>query len=211
MKMRSKFDEQLNYYTNMLIKMGAICESMLEDIHQNFKNTLVDETLKEKEYDVFRLGRDIENLGMEMLIRQQPVARDLRLISSGFKIIYDYKRIATQVMDIREICQYVTTNKLFKELDILDISKIVKSQVSDSITAFVNLDENLSKQVVEKDDIVDNLFMMIKEEIVENMKKDNPTGEYLDILMIAKYYERIADHAVNIALSSYYTVTGENL
>ena len=208
--MRNRFDTQLELLNKELIEMGDLCEELIK-ISQ--KALLEDkdyvETARAKEMEVDRMESDIENLCMKLLLKQQPVARDLRSVSSALKMISDMERIGDQSLDIIEIAGYVKKCDKESKHYIEDMSNAAGKMVSDSVEAFVRKDEELAKEVIASDDKVDALFDIMKRRLIEIVSKEQADGEmYIDLIMIAKYYERIGDHATNIAEWVLYYLTG---
>ena len=212
--MRVKFDQQLERLNVMLIEMGALCEEAItyavkaleEDSDEMRKLTLeTDSVIDVKE-------REIENLCLKLLLQQQPVARDLRLISSAFKMISDMERIGDQAYDIAEITRTMKSDReKVCENDVTLMAQIAIQMVTKSIDSFVKKDIELANDVIITDDKVDDLFCKIKEELIEAVAGDSRWGEYfVDVLMIAKYLERISDHAVNIAEWVIFSITGSH-
>lgn len=209
--MRNRFDEQLELLNQELIKMGALCE---EAIEASVKALLDgDKVLAAKALaahrEIDQKERDIESLCMKLLTQQQPVARDLRLISSAFKMISDMERIGDQAADITEIAQFIGPDQT---KDLTNINKMAQEtikMVTDAVDSFVNNDLELANFVVEYDDVVDDLFDLVKADLVQIIKSHHGDGgACLDLLMAAKYFERIGDHAVNIAQWVQYSITG---
>lgn len=146
---------------------------------------------------------------MKLILRQQPVAGDLRLISSAIKMISDMERIGDQAQDIADIAINIASEEINDHVHIRNMSETALSMVSKSIDAFVKKDVSTAEEVIKMDDIVDEGFDKIKEELIQAVREDSKKSEeYIDILMIAKYIERIGDHAVNIAEWVEYSVTG---
>lgn len=212
--MRVKFDQQLERLNVMLIEMGALCEEAItyavkaleEDSDEMRKLTLeTDSVIDVKE-------REIENLCLKLLLQQQPVARDLRLISSALKMISDMERIGDQAYDIAEITRTMNSDReKVCENDVTLMAQIAIQMVTKSIDSFVKKDIELANDVIITDDKVDDLFCKIKEELIEAVAGDSRWGEYfVDVLMIAKYLERISDHAVNIAEWVIFSITGSH-
>ena len=212
--MRVKFDHQLERLNVMLIEMGALCEEAItyavkaleEDSDEMRKLTLeTDSVIDVKE-------REIENLCLKLLLQQQPVARDLRLISSALKMISDMERIGDQAYDIAEITRTMKSDReKVCENDVTLMAQIAIQMVTKSIDSFVKKDIELANDVIITDDKVDDLFCKIKEELIEAVAGDSRWGEYfVDVLMIAKYLERISDHAVNIAEWVIFSITGSH-
>ena len=209
--MRSKFDEQLRTLNEKMTLIGTECESiialsvkaLLENNKEFAKKALEDG------HKIDLLEREIESICLKLLLQQQPVAKDLRVISAALKMITDMERIGDQAEDIAEII-ITLDSKIENEFsDIKTMSEAVIKMVNESIEAYVNGDVSLAKKVIEYDDTVDNAFTKIKNTLIENIANNTENGEYaIDLLMIAKYFERIGDHAVNIAEWSEFSVTG---
>ena len=211
--MRNRFDEQLNNLNNELITMGALCE---EAISAAVK-LLVDNDVKMKESvweadkQIDQKERDIETLCMKLLMQQQPVASDLRTISSALKMISDMERIGDQASDIAEIAEYANGCGMQSETHIADMARATIKMVTDSIDSFVKKDVELAHTVISHDSIVDDLFDKVKGELISAIENKAANAEALiDLLMIAKYFERIGDHAENIAEWVIYSITGKH-
>ncbi len=210
--MRSRFDEQLNTLHGDLISMGALCESAIA-----LSAKALEEADAEKAQGVFdfvekidRAERDIENLCIKLLLQQQPVATDLRVISSALKMVTDMERIGDNSGDIAEIVSmgHITAGQ--NGLNIHDMALATIKMVTDSIDAFVKSDRELARAVIDYDDVVDGHFNRIKSALIGTLRGPEADGEAaLDLLMVAKYLERMGDHAVNIAKWVLYAVTGE--
>ncbi len=209
--MRNRFDSQLEKLNLELITMGALCE---DAISASVKALLDgDETLIEKVFaadaEIDQKERDIEAICMKLLLQQQPVAGDLRVISSALKMISDMERIGDQASDIAEIAKFVKNSDVKSKIHIKDMATAAIKMVTDSVESFVKKDIELASAVMKYDDKVDNLFDCVKDELVRLIAADSENGEYcIDLLMIAKYLERIGDHAVNIAEWVEYSITG---
>lgn len=209
--MRNRFDSQLEKLNLELITMGALCE---DAISASVKALLDgDETLTEKVFaadaEIDQKERDIEAICMKLLLQQQPVAGDLRVISSALKMISDMERIGDQASDIAEIAKFVKNSGVKSKIHIKDMATAAIKMVTDSVESFVKKDIELASAVMKYDDKVDNLFDCVKDELVRLIAADSENGEYcIDLLMIAKYLERIGDHAVNIAEWVEYSITG---
>ena len=212
--MRSKFDEQLALLNVELIKMGSLCElaisnavkGLLEDNRGLLKLVAdTDREIDEKE-------REIESMCFKLLLQQQPVARDLRTISSALKMISDLERIGDQASDIAEIAGFIEGDHTKDHTHISAMGQTASAMVTDAVKSFVNRDLSLAHSVMKDDDIVDNHFEEVKKEIVNLIRKEEAGAELsLDLLMIAKYLERIGDHAVNVAEWVEFSITGEHL
>ena len=209
--MRNKFDSQLEKLNLELITMGALCEDAISASVKGFLDD--DDALCQKavetEDEINRKERDIESICMKLLLEQQPVARDLRVISSALKMISDMERIGDQAYDIAEIAKFIKNSNVKSKIHIKDMAAAATKMVTDSVDSFVKKDVELARAVMAYDDKVDNLFNCVKDELVQLMTEDKANGEFcIDLLMIAKYLERIGDHAVNIAEWVEYSITG---
>lgn len=209
--MRNRFDTQLNTLHVELIKMGALCE---ESIAAAIKSVLDEDDVMARramdaEQAIDRKERDIEALCMKLLLQQQPVARDLRIISSAMKMISDMERIGDQAEDIAEISKFLKGCTLTSRIHLKDMAVAAVQMVTDSVDAFVKTDLSLAQAVMNRDDVVDDLFSQIKSELISLIVEDSSNGEHcIDLMMIAKYLERIGDHAVNIAEWVEFSITG---
>jgi len=212
--MRIRFDEQLDQLNVELIYMGALCEEAISlAIHALMENEAdLVVRVQAVESDIDQKERDIEALCMKLLLQQQPVARDLRIISSALKMISDMERIGDQAQDIVEITAYIKDDDLKRKIHIEDMGKETIHMVTESIDSFVKKDLNMAMAVLAHDDVVDNLFSEIRNELTKLIGENNENGELcLDLLMIAKYLERIGDHAVNIAEWVVFSITGNHV
>jgi phosphate transport system protein len=164
----------------------------------------------EKEID--QKEKEIESLCMRLLLQQQPVARDLRLISAALKMITDLERIGDQARDIAEITVLLSDKIYIKELDhIPQMAAATVKMVTDSIESFVKRDLDLAQSVILSDDIVDGLFNTVRADLIELIRSDSADGEQIiDLMMIAKYFERIGDHAVNVCEWVVFAITGRH-
>ena len=212
--MRNKFDEQLVFLNSMLIEMGMMIETAIatsiaalkkNDIDLSRKTIAFDEEINQKE-------KDIESLCLKLLLQQQPVAKDLRLISTALKMITDMERIGDQAADIAEISITLSGTPYLNELEhIPQMAEAAAKMVTDSIDAFVKKDLVLANKVIEYDDVVDDFFDKVKTDLIELLRTDKTNGERaIDLLMVAKYLERIGDHAVNIAEWVMFSITGKH-
>ena len=193
--------------------MGALCEEAISGAAKYLIDN--DSALKEKVIDtdkqIDRKERDIENLCLRLILHQQPVATDLRLISAALKMISDMERIGDQASDIAEIVKFVNKTNLRENVHIGDMARATIKMVTDSIDSFVKRDMDIAQNVILHDDTVDNLFLKIKGELISAIKDGTGDAEALiDLLMIAKYFERIGDHAENIAEWVIYSITGKH-
>ena len=209
--MRKVFDKELAMLNTRLIEMGDLC---VEGIDMAIEVLFNRENIESKvqlihtvERDTDRKERDIEDLCVNMILRQQPVAKDLRIISAALRMIADMERIGDQVADIADIAQKLESGEIFNlDTHIKDMANEVKRMVTNSIEAFVNKDVKMAADVVANDERVDQLFVQIKSELLRVLYQDISKGQIvLDILMVAKYFERIGDHATNVAQWVEYT------
>ncbi|MDF2838479.1 MAG: phoU [Evtepia sp.] len=209
--MRPRFDKQLETLHTSLIHMGALCE----DIIANAAKALLDgnENYLEKtaaiEDEINFLEHDIEQMCFRLILHEQPVAGDLRRINAAQKMITDMERIGDQGLDIAELSVFMKGSPVKSDIHIGDMARATIKMVTESIDSFVNNNLELAKAVIDYDDVVDDLFTQVKQELVQQLLNDSRlAGECLDLLMIAKYFERIGDHATNIAEWVLYTLTG---
>ncbi len=211
---RSRFDAQLEELNVELIKMGALCEEAITASVSaliQYDKTFV-HTVFEKDDEIDRMERDIETFCMRLLLQQQPVAKDLRAISSALKMISDMERIGDQAGDIAEIMAVMKDHDTKSKLHIQDMARATVKMVTDAVESFVRKDLKLARSVMAYDDVVDGLFDQVKEEIVGLIGEDPANGEFcIDLLMIAKYLERIGDHATNIAEWVEFSITGQHV
>lgn len=201
--MRSRFDEQLERLGQELIEMGAMVENAIEKACDALLRQDIElaKTIMSSDHVVDRKERDIESLCLRLLLMQQPVAKDLRLVSSALKMITDMERIGDQAADISEIVTMLGQAPLIKRPDhIREMASATIGMVHKALDAYVSRDLDMAREVIASDDLVDDLFITVKNELIELLAKDPSVGwQALDLLMIAKYFERIGDHAVNIA------------
>lgn len=209
--MRTKFDGQLSQLNVELIRMGALCEEAISDACKALLegNVQLANNAKELEREIDQKERNIESLCMRLLLQQQPVARDLRTISSALKMISDMERIGDQAEDIAELTRFTQGAGPVDMVHIGDMARAVVVMVTDSVDAFVKKDLDLARKVMAADDQVDALFDQVKRELIQLISADANQGELgMDLLMVAKYLERIGDHATNIAEWVEYSLTG---
>lgn len=210
---RNRFDTQLDILNNSLISMGALCENAISGAVKALLDN--DMSLSKKvlatEAEIDQKEKDIESLCLKLLLQQHPVAGDLRLISAALKMITDMERIGDQAADIAEIVAYVDLTDNINKLHISDMATATIKMVTDSIDAFVKRDLKLAEEVIAYDDVVDELFCKIKKDVISLITNNQKDGEhFVDIIMIAKYLERIGDHATNIAEWVVFSITGEH-
>ena len=210
--MRDSYKNRLNTLHTELIRMGALCEDAIASAIKGLIDE--DEQLREKaiwlESEINQKEREIEDFCLRLLIREQPVAGDLRQINAAQKMITDMERIGDQAEDIAEISKFMMGSPVKSDVHIGDMASATITMLQKSIDSFVTGDISKAEDVIVYDDIVDDLFVKIKGELVQQIAQNASHGSAcLDLLMIAKYLERIGDHAVNIAEQVLYTVTGE--
>jgi len=197
-----------------LLEMGALIEHAIESASQALLTQDVDAANKAIEFDkeVDQKEKDIESLCLRLLLQQQPVARDLRQISAALKMITDMERIGDQAADISGIVIYLAGTPYIKRLEHLpQMADAAIRMVKGSIDAYVRKDLALTKEIIDMDDIIDNLFVIVKNELIERIHEKAENGEQaIDLLMVAKYFERIGDHAQNIAEWVEFSITGKH-
>ena len=212
--MRSKFDEQLTLLHKDLIMLGALCEEAISDsakalLNERQQRAALIEQIKDLGGQIEQKEREVENRCLKLLLQQQPVAKDLRVVSSALKMVTDMARIGAQSADIAEIIMLANIYAAEDTQIIHDMSVAVIRMVTDSIDAFVKKDVQLARSVIDYDDVVDAFFDKVKKILIALFSKPEADGEYaIDLLMIAKYFERIGDHAVNIAEWVLFSITG---
>lgn len=212
--MRNRFDRQLEQLNNELIEMGNLVEHAIQSAVTALVKKDIEKARAAIEFDqeVDRQERDIEALCMKLLLQQQPVAKDLRLISAALKMITDMERIGDQAADISEITIFLSGEDYVQDLSLLSqMAMETILMVTHSVEAFVQKDLNLAKEVIEHDDIVDKHFDDIKKQLIRLIQENAASSEQAaDLLMVAKYLERIGDHATNIAEWVIYSITGSH-
>ena len=211
--MRKGLIEQLESLNVEIIKMGALCEKAIEGttkaLFDGDEEYLVKCRIIEEEID--KCEDVIENMCMGLFLRQQPVASDLRNITSALKLISDMERIGDQCVDISSMIRYTLGYDMKEYQHLETMSKAATKMVNHAVESYVRKDLGLAKSVMTMDDIVDRQFDEVKKNLINLIAKSPENGEFwIDVIMIAKYYERIADHAVNIAEWVEYSITGEH-
>ncbi len=201
-----------------LVEMGMLCEKVITKVTDALisgNKELAKEVIKDDE-KIDQKEKDIERRCLKLLLIQQPVASDLRQISAALKMITDMERIGDQAADIAEIINVANAEDQKKVAKIQEMAKATIAMVVESVNAFVKNDLVLAKRVIEYDDIVDKLFLEVRAELIEYIGQNainnggKTDAEYaIDLLMISKYFERIGDHATNIAEWVEYSITGE--
>ncbi|MDR1573751.1 MAG: phosphate signaling complex protein PhoU [Clostridiales Family XIII bacterium] len=209
--MRDSYRKQLETLHISLIRMGAFCEEAIA----NAVKGLLDEDMsitaevERTEKEINLMEREIEAFCLRLLLREQPVAGDLRQITAAQRIITDMERIGDQAADIAELSTFMVGSPVKSDIRIGDMARAAVKMLTDSVDAFVGNDLEKARAVIAYDDVVDDLFDEVKNELISLIAKDgNSGGACLDLLMIAKYLERIGDHATNIAECVEFSVTG---
>ena len=209
--MRKRFDEQLEQMKLALIKMGALCEEAISAAAKAYLEG--DKALGQRacqlEQEIDVAERDIESRCMKLLLCQQPVASDLRAVSAAMRMISDMERIGDQASDIAEIARHMGADRLTDRVHMANMAREALGMVTDSVDAFVRGDLALAHDVILRDDKVDDAFLKVREELTQLIARGEDGLACLDLLMIAKYFERIGDHACNIAQWVEYALTGE--
>lgn len=212
--MRNSFEKQLKELNAELINMGSLIEQAIEMAISAYIKQDVDKAKAAIAFDdeIDQLEKKIETLCLKLLLQQQPVARDLRLISSALKMITDMERIGDHAADISEITILLAREENLKRMPQLEkMAKETTYMVIKSVEAFVNRDLSLAREVIKHDDVVDQFFSELKAEIIRFINLNAEDGEQAtDLLMIGKYFERIGDHATNIAEWVIFSITGEH-
>ena len=212
--MRERFEQQMEILHTELIELGALCEQAIGRTYEVLLegNQRAAEEIIKKDQVVDAKEREIEDLCFRIILQQQPVARDLRQVSAALKMITDMERIGDQAADIADLSKHIEDKAVTG--DIINIRKMAEDtvrMVTESIDAFVKGDLELCRKVIDDDDKVDDAFNDIKEKLAEVLNNGKPDASIgLDILMAAKYFERIGDHAVNIAEWVEYSITGNH-
>ncbi len=212
--MRNRFDEQLDLLNRKMTEMGCECESIIALSVKALLNGSSSDAKKAIESGgmIDQMEREIESICLKLLLQQQPVAKDLRIISAALKMITDMERIGDQAEDIAEIITFLGGRTGEECHDIRLMAEATIKMVNDSIEAYVKRDLALANAVIDYDDVVDEAFMRVKNTLITMITASAADGEYaIDLLMIAKYFERIGDHAVNIAEWVEFSVTGHHI
>ncbi len=212
--MRKYFDNELSNLNDQLIEMGSLVEQAINNTITMILNGNVDglEAAREHEERINNAEKTIQDHCIKLLLHHAPVAHDLRYVSAALKMITDLERIGDQAIDIAEMTEYIKNRKnVFDMTHIAEMASSASEMVTMAIDAFVQRDLQLARTVSEKDDVIDELFDRVKSETVEIIHRDKELGiEAIDIVMIAKYLERIGDHAVNIAEWVTFSITGSS-
>ena len=209
--MRNVFHEQLDQLNVELIKMGAMCEEAISAATKAYLDG--DKELGQRavqlEQDIDHKERDIESQCMNLLLRQQPVASDLRVVSAAMRMISDMERIGDQASDIAEIARDMKRSAVVREVPMEEMAAAAVKMVTDSVDSFVRGDLDLAHSVIVQDDGVDQMFLDVRSKLIVLIAQGKDGELCLDLMMIAKYFERIGDHACNIAQWVEYALTGQ--
>ena len=210
--MRSMFDQQLKTLNEEMLYMGGLCEDTIQQTIEALMSGDVKKAhaLNNMMSQLTQQERSIENICLKLLMQQQPVARDLRTISSSLKMVTDMERIGIQACEIAEIIAAGNVVRATDKVDFQELSNEVSHMVQMAMMAYDKKDMNLADEVIKYDDMVDKLFCDIRGDLIKQLKDDTNDAEcFIDMLMIDKYFERIGDHAVNIARGVKFSITGE--
>ena len=211
---RKNFENELKQLYIEIVEMGSFVESAIEDSIKAFRENNIElcKTIIENEKTVDEMEKRIESKCLWLIAREQPIASDLRKITAALKIITDMERIGDHAVDIAELTMRIADKNAFADSShIPQMATAAIEMVRNAVTAYVNYDLKLAKTTEEKDDEVDEYFNLIKQELVEVFKNQAQNMDNaIDFLLIAKYLERIADHAVNICEWVHFSQTGEH-
>ena len=211
--MRSRYDEELKNLHGALIDMGAMIESAISGAITALENRDIQKAKDIIAYDeeIDAQERLIEEMCMKLLLRQQPVARDLRMISTALKLITDMERIGDHAADISELAIMLRDLPQMNSNSLREMAVQTSSMLISSVEAYVEQDEEKAREVIRQDDVVDDLFVTVKKEMIEAIRQNSDCSEAAaDLLMAAKYFERIGDHATNIAEWTIYAIRGNH-
>lgn len=209
--MRNQFDRELARLSSELMEMGALIEDAITNAVGALApdGTASAKRAMELEEQIDETERDIERRCLRLLLQQQPVARDLRAISTALKMITDMERIGDQARDISEIALTLPRGGALEPEHIPRMAEATIHMVKGAIDAFIARDEARANEVIAYDDVVDGLFSRVRDDIASLLRRERESGETaIDFLMIAKYFERIGDHAANIAEWVVFSITG---
>ena len=209
--MRDKYQEDLEKLNANILKMGKMIEIAIEStvIALMGRDIQAAATVSENDEAIDNMEREIEALCMKLLLQQQPVATDLRVITAALKIVTDMERIGDHAADIAELVLQIPDCKYNKMDTITEISTQIIKMIHDSVNSFIQRNYDKAQIVIAQDDIVDNLYHEIKSDLIQKIKKTDDGEQILDYLLIARYFERIGDHATNIAKWVVFAITGK--
>ena len=208
--MRNRFDRQLEELHVELIEMGSMCEDVIRKTSKLLQSgdAKVAKEIRKEDSNIDEQERLVESLCLKLLLQQQPVAKDLRKVSAALKMITDKERIGDQASDIAEIIETTDFSVPTNDVKLAKMAETTIAMVTESIDAYVKQDLELVREVIARDDEVDDLFLEVRQEIADDMVEAGDPMSSLDLLMIAKYFERIGDHATNIAEWVEFSITG---
>jgi len=208
--MRNRFDRQLEELHVELIEMGSMCEDVIRKTSKLLQSgdAKVAKEIRKEDSNIDEQERLVESLCLKLLLQQQPVAKDLRKVSAALKMITDMERIGDQASDIAEIIETTDFSVPTNDVKLAKMAETTIAMVTESIDAYVKQDLVLVREVIARDDEVDDLFLEVRQEIADDMVEAGDPMSSLDLLMIAKYFERIGDHATNIAEWVEFSITG---
>ena len=210
--MRNRFDQQLRQLHVEMVKLGALCETAISAAAKALleQDAGMARRASATEVEIDSREREIEQLCLELLLRQQPVARDLRTISAALKMLSDLERIGDQASDIAELTRFTGLIPDTGREHISEMARTAVRMVTDSVDAFVRSDLAMAVAVVAEDDQMDDLFCQVKSDLSQLIREGRADADrILDLLMVAKYFERIGDHAVNVAEWVQFSITGD--
>ena len=210
--MREKYEIQLAQLNSSVLSMGKMIEVAIESTILALMGRDIEaaKTVHANDENIDNMEREIESLCMRLLLQQQPMATDLRFITAALKMITDMERIGDHAVDIADLVLNLSDLKYSGMSEISEMSSEIIGMIHDSIQSYIERDYNKAKDVIARDDLVDNLYHIIKKDLIEKIKKTEEGEQILDYFLIAKYFERTGDHAVNIANWVIFSVTGEN-
>ena len=208
--MRNRFDRQLEELHVELIEMGSMCEDVIRETSKLLQSgdAKVAKEIRKEDSNIDEQERLVESLCLKLLLQQQPVAKDLRKVSAALKMITDMERIGDQASDIAEIIETTDFSVPTNDVKLAKMAETTIAMVTESIDAYVKQDLELVREVIARDDEVDDLFLEVRQEIADDMVEAGDPMSSLDLLMIAKYFERIGDHATNVAEWVEFSITG---
>ena len=208
--MRNRFDRQLEELHVELFEMGSMCEDVIRKTSKLLQSgdAKVAKEIRKEDSNIDEQERLVESLCLKLLLQQQPVAKDLRKVSAALKMITDMERIGDQASDIAEIIETTDFSVPTNDVKLAKMAETTIAMVTESIDAYVKQDLELVREVIARDDEVDDLFLEVRQEIADDMVEAGDPMSSLDLLMIAKYFERIGDHATNIAEWVEFSITG---
>lgn len=214
MTYRTQFEKELEELKLSLIKMGDL---VIRNIHSALKafldmNTELASEIIKNDREVNEFEYKIEKECMRIILREQPVAKDLRLITSVLKMITDLERIGDHAVDISKLTVFMEkTNKPFSVKQVNKMVDVSEEMITMALESFVNQDQNIALEVIDKDDIVDDYFTEVRNLVAEAIRNSNIDADYaLYLMMVTKYLERIGDHAVNLAEWVIFSILGHH-